>query len=64
MHLLWDNKQITTNQITTIFKKGKPFLLKVIFIFKNEKEWFNFFKFYEFLFKRNRSFFTESPLTL
>ena len=64
MHLLWDNKQITTNQITTIFKKGKPFLLKVIFIFKNEKEWFNFLNFMNFYSKETGLFFTESPLTL
>lgn len=64
MHLLWDNKQMTTNQIFTIFKKGKPFLLKVIFIFKNENEWFNFLNFMNFYSKETGLFFTESPLTL
>ena len=64
MHLLWDNKQMTTNQIFTIFKKGKPFLLKVIFIFKNENEWFNFLNFMNFYSKEIGLFFTESPSTL
>ena len=64
IHLLWDNKQIKTNQIVTIFKKGKPFLLKAIFIFKNEKEWFNFLNFMNFYSKETGLFFTESLLTI
>jgi photosystem II protein len=45
MYLLWDNKKITTNDVKIFFKKGKPFLVKAIFIFKNSKEWFDFLNF-------------------
>ncbi len=63
MYLLWDNKEMKTKEILTIFKKGKPFLLKAIFIFKNEKEWFNFLNFMTFYSKETGLFFTESPIT-
>jgi photosystem II 13kDa protein len=61
MYLLWDNKEIITNEIVTIFKNGKPFLLKSIFIFKNEKEWFDFLNFMNSYSKETGLFFTESP---
>ena len=64
MNLLWDNKQISTNEISVVFKKGKPFLLKGIFIFKNQQEWFNFLNFMNFYSKETGLFFTESPLTI
>jgi photosystem II protein len=45
MYLIWNNKRITTNDINIFFKEGKPFLIKVILIFKNSKEWFDFLNF-------------------
>ncbi len=45
MYLLWENKKISSTDIKIIFKNGKPFFLKAIFIFKNSKEWFNFLNF-------------------
>jgi len=48
MALLWENKKITTKDITIFFKEGKPFLIKSIFIFKNSTEWFNFLNFMNF----------------
>ncbi len=62
MYLLWDNKEVMTTEIMTIFKNGKPFLLKSIFIFKNEKEWFDFLNFMNSYSKETGLFFTESPL--
>ena len=62
MYLLWDNKEVITTEIMTIFKNGKPFLLKSIFVFKNEKEWFNFLNFMNSYSKETGLFFTESPL--
>ena len=45
MSLLWDNKSIRTSDITILFSKGRPFLLKSIFVFKNANEWFQFLNF-------------------
>ena len=45
MHLLWDNKKITTNDITVFFRDGKPTIIRAILIFKNSKEWFSFLSF-------------------
>ena len=45
MYLIWDNKTIITKDIQIIFKEGKPFIIKTIFIFKNSNEWFNFLNF-------------------
>jgi photosystem II protein len=45
IYLLWDNKKIETRDVKILFKNGKPFLLKTIFIFKNSYEWFNFLNF-------------------
>ena len=61
MYLLWDNKKIVTNQLSILFKKGKPFLLKSIIIFKNEQEWFDFLNFMNCYSKETGLFFTESP---
>ena len=60
MYLVWENKEINTNEISVIFKKGKPFLLKAIFIFKNDQEWFNFLNFKNCYSKETGLFFTES----
>jgi photosystem II protein len=40
--LSWEEKRLTTSDLEVIFKDGKPFLIKAIFIFKNAKEWFDF----------------------
>ena len=40
--LKWEQKRISTTDLEVIFKEGKPFLIKAIFIFKNAKEWFEF----------------------
>lgn len=45
IYLLWENKKIMTTDIKILFKNGKPFILKAIFILKNSKEWFNFLNF-------------------
>jgi len=43
--LIGEKKIICTENITIFFKNGKPFLLKIIFIFKNSLEWFDFLNF-------------------
>jgi photosystem II protein len=43
--LVWENKKIVTKDLIVIFKDGKPFIIKAIFVFKNNKEWFNFLNF-------------------
>ena len=40
--LTWEQKKLVTNDLEVIFKNGKPFLIKAIFIFKNSQEWFDF----------------------
>jgi len=42
MTLVWQGGQIKTTDISIQFIKGKPFLIKSIFLFKNSNEWFNF----------------------
>lgn len=59
MHLLWDNKEIVGRDIQILFKDGKPFLLKVIFIFKNSQEWFNFLNFMNAYSKETGLLFSE-----
>lgn len=60
MFLLWENKKIITKDITIMFREGKPFLLKSIFIFKNSKEWFDFLNFMNLYSKETGLFFSES----
>jgi photosystem II protein len=60
MHLLWDTKEMISNDIQIVFKNGQPFLLKVIFIFKNSNEWFNFLNFMNFYSKETGLFFSET----
>lgn len=60
MYLLWDNKEIISKDIHVIFKDGKPFLLKIICIFKNSKEWFNFLNFMNSYAKETGLFFSEN----
>ena len=45
MNLLWENKKISTTDITIFFKQGKPTIIRSILIFKNSNEWFNFLRF-------------------
>jgi photosystem II protein len=45
MYLLWQNKQIKTNDIEIFFKNGNPYIIKSLLIFKNSNEWFHFLNF-------------------
>ena len=60
MYLIWENNKIVTNDIFILFKAGKPFLLKAIFIFKNSYEWFNFLNFMNCYSKETGLFFAET----
>ena len=42
---LISEKKIQTEDISIVFKEGKPFLIKSIFLFKNSQEWFDFLTF-------------------
>ena len=57
MYLLWDNKEIISKDIQIVFKEGKPFIIKSIFIFKNSLEWFNFLNFMNIYSKETGLFF-------
>jgi hypothetical protein len=59
MSLFRQSNKIKTTDIQIIFYKGKPFLLKAIFIFKNSKEWFQFLNFMQFYSKEVGLSFTE-----
>lgn len=59
MFLLWEQKKIITTDIKILFKNGKPFLVKAIFIFKNAKEWFNFLNFMNYYSKETGLSFSE-----
>jgi len=43
--LIKNTKTIQTSDIQIFFHKGKPYLLKAIFLFKTGEDWFNFFCF-------------------
>ena len=45
MVLSFENQNIETKDIEIFFFKGKPLIIKSIFIFKNNFEWFNFLNF-------------------
>jgi len=45
LYLTWEEKSIYTNDIKILFKFGKPFLVKAIFIFKNSLDWYKFLNF-------------------
>jgi photosystem II 13kDa protein len=60
IYLVWENKKITSRDIKIIFKKGQPFLLKAIFIFKNNNEWFNFLQFMNSYSKKTGLSFAEN----
>jgi photosystem II protein len=59
MFLIRENKKIVTDDITIFFKKGKPFLLKAVLIFKNSQEWFHFLNFMKSYSKETGLFFSE-----
>jgi photosystem II protein len=59
MYLLWETKKMTSTDITIIFKNGKPFLIKAVFLFKNAKEWFNFLSFMNYYSKETGLCFAE-----
>ncbi|MCR9073268.1 MAG: photosystem II reaction center protein Psb28 [Alphaproteobacteria bacterium] len=60
IYLIWGKKEIISTDIEIIFRKGKPFLLKAIFIFKNSMEWFNFLSFMQFYANETGLFFKSS----
>jgi photosystem II reaction center protein Psb28 len=43
--LIFSNIKLNTTYISIIFKKGKPFSLKIIFLFKKNMDWFSFLYF-------------------
>lgn len=45
LSLIFHKEIIQSKDITIFFKEGKPFLIKVVFLFKNSFEWFTFLKF-------------------
>jgi photosystem II protein len=59
MSLIWGEKKIKTNDLTVLFYKGQPFLIKSIFIFKNSKEWFEFLNFMNYYSKEMGLSFTR-----
>ena len=59
MCLIWENKTIVTYDLNILFYKGKPFLIKVIFLFKNPIEWYQFLNFMQSYCKETGLSFTE-----
>lgn len=59
MDLLWDKKKITSKDIKIYFKEGKPIVIRAILIFRNSKDWFNFFNFMNCYSKETGLSFTE-----
>jgi photosystem II protein len=57
--LIWENQKIESENIEIYFKKGQPFLIKSIFIFKNSKEWFKFLNFMNYYSKETGLLFTD-----
>jgi photosystem II reaction center protein Psb28 len=64
MSLFWDNKKITTTDVSILFKKGKPFILKSVFLFKNSGEWFNFLNFMQIYSKEKGLSFSFLPMSI
>jgi photosystem II protein len=64
MYLLWDEKEkkIFSKDLDILFKNGKPFLLKGIFLFKDSQEWFLFLNFINAYSKETGLFFTQNNL--
>lgn len=60
MYLLWEEKKIMSKDIKIFFINGEPTFLRVIFIFKNAKEWFNFLNFMTAYSKETGLLFSET----
>jgi photosystem II protein len=59
MSLIWENKSMVTYDVNVLFQKGKPFLIKSIFLFKNPSEWYQFLNFMHYYCKETGLSFTE-----
>lgn len=59
MSLLWEKKEMVTEDFSLFFLKGKPVLLKSTFLFKNAREWFDFFHFMKIYSKETGLIFEE-----
>ncbi len=59
MDLLWDKKKIISKDIKIYFREGKPVVIRAILVFRNSKDWFNFFNFMSSYSKETRLSFTE-----
>lgn len=59
IYLKWNKKIIVGDDISIFFKNGRPYMLKAIFIFKNNTEWFNFLQFMNLYSKKTGLSFTE-----
>jgi photosystem II protein len=59
MDLLWDKKKITSKDIKIYFREGKPVVIRAILVFRNSKDWFNFFNFMSSYSKETGLSFTE-----
>jgi len=58
--LIAGKKEIKSRKIEIIFQKGKPFLLKAIFIFPTKEDYLSFFYFINIYAKENKlSYFKE-----
>ena len=63
MILVSTTKKIFTTDVTIYFREGKPFFLKAILLFKNSKEWFEFFSFMDSYSKETGLSFSEKNST-
>lgn len=53
-------KKLSSSDITILFKAGHPFLIKIIFLFRNQEEWFQFLQFIRSYSKETGLFFSEN----
>lgn len=60
VQLIWEKNKIITKDVCIFFKKGNPFLLKSVFLFKNSREWFHFLTFMNAYSKETGLFFAET----
>lgn len=58
--LIYKETKIISKKIVLFFREGKPFLLKITFIFKTQNEWFDFFKFIFIYSKENSLMFLSN----
>lgn len=64
IYLLWDDKKIVSRDLKILFKDGKPFLIRSIFIFKNSKDWFTFLNFMNIYSRETGLLFSETSPNL